>query len=123
MKRGLSSVVFCGALLASVLVPRRATAADDQPNKFNQALKHDIEFTGTLTAVGPNGGAVSTGTGPVAFTIRSDGSTSGNFWVFASNLGANTISTFFLNGATGGLSALPQLTVPGDGAPHGIVAH
>lgn len=79
--------------------------------------------TGTLTAVGPNGGAVSTGTGPVAFALRSDGTTSGNSWVFASNLGANTISTFFLNGATGALSALPQLTVPNGGAPYGIVTH
>ena len=79
--------------------------------------------TGALTAVGTNGGAVSTGTGPVAFTIRSDGTTSGNFWVFSSNLGANTISTFFLNGATGALSALPQLTVPNGGAPYGVVTH
>jgi DNA-binding beta-propeller fold protein YncE len=100
--------------------------------KYVYVLAHDSgqifaytlnRVTGTLTAIGPNGGAVSTGTGPVAFTIRSDGTTSGDYWVFASNLGANTISTFFLNGATGGLSGLPQLTVPGDGAPHGIVAH
>jgi hypothetical protein len=59
----------------------------------------------------------------VAFAIRSDGTTSGNYWIFTSNLGANTISTFFLNGATGALSALPQLTVPNGGAPYGVVAH
>jgi len=79
--------------------------------------------TGALTAVGPNGGAVSTGTGPVAFTIRSDGTTSGNFWLFTSNLGANTISSYSVNGSTGALAQLPQLSVPGGGAPFGIVAH
>lgn len=79
--------------------------------------------TGTLTAVGPTGGTVSTGTGPVAFAVRSDGSTSGNFWLFTSNLGANTISTFSLNGSTGTLAQLPQLTVQGGGAPYGILAH
>ncbi len=50
--------------------------------------------TGALTAVGANGGAVSTGANPVAFTIRSDGSTSGNYWVFTSNFGANTVSSY-----------------------------
>jgi len=79
--------------------------------------------TGALTAVGPNGGAVSTGIGPVAFTIRSDGTTSGNFWLFTSNLGANTISSYAVNGSTGALAQLPQLSVPGGGAPFGIVAH
>jgi 6-phosphogluconolactonase (cycloisomerase 2 family) len=76
--------------------------------------------TGALTAVGVNGGAVSTGANPVAFTIRSDGSTSGDFWVFTSNFGANTVSSYALNGATGVLTALPQLTGPV--APYGIAA-
>jgi len=79
--------------------------------------------TGALTAVGPNGGAVSTGTGPVAFTIRSDGTTSGNFWLFTSNLGSNTISSYSVNGSTGALAQLPLLSVPGGGAPFGIIAH
>jgi 6-phosphogluconolactonase (cycloisomerase 2 family) len=74
--------------------------------------------TGALTAIGPNGGQISTGANPVAFTIRSDGSTSGNFWLFTSNFGANSVSSFALNGATGQLSALPQLTGPV--APYGI---
>jgi 6-phosphogluconolactonase (cycloisomerase 2 family) len=76
--------------------------------------------TGALTAVGVNGGAVSTGANPVAFSIRSDGSTSGDFWVFTSNFGANTVSSYALNGATGVLTALPQLTGPV--APYGIAA-
>jgi 6-phosphogluconolactonase len=76
--------------------------------------------TGALTAVGVSGGTVSTGGNPVAFAIRSDGSTSGDFWVFTSNFGANTVSTFALNGATGALSPLPQLTGPV--APYGISA-
>jgi hypothetical protein len=59
----------------------------------------------------------------VAFTIRSDGTTSGNFWLFTSNLGANTISSYSVNGSTGALAQLPQLSVPGGGAPFGIVAH
>jgi 6-phosphogluconolactonase (cycloisomerase 2 family) len=75
--------------------------------------------TGSLSAVGTNGSNVaSTGANPVAFTIRSDGSTSGNFWVFTSNFGANSVSTYALNGSTGTLSALPQLTGPV--APYGI---
>ena len=76
--------------------------------------------TGALTDVTANGGTVSTGANPVAFTIRSDGSTSGNFWVLTSNFGGNSVSTFSLNGATGTLSALPQLT--GAVAPYGIAA-
>ncbi len=76
--------------------------------------------TGELKAVGPQGGTVSTGANPVAFTIRSDGSTTGNFWVFTSNFGGNSISSYALNGATGTLSPLPQLTAPV--APYGIAA-
>lgn len=76
--------------------------------------------TGALLAVAPNGGQVSTGTNPVAFTLRSDGSTSGNFWMFTSNFGSNTISSYALNGANGALSALPLLTGPE--APYGIAA-
>lgn len=77
--------------------------------------------TGALTTVTTNGGTVSTGANPVAITIRSDGSTSGNFWVFTSNFGANSVSSYLLNGATGALSPLPQLTGPV--GPYGIVAH
>jgi 6-phosphogluconolactonase (cycloisomerase 2 family) len=77
------------------------------------------KVTGALTSIGQVGGTISTGANPVSFTIRSDGSTSGNFWVFTSNLGANSISSYALNGATGQLSALPQLTAPV--APYGIV--
>jgi len=77
--------------------------------------------TGALTAITvANGGTVSTGANPVAFTIRSDGSTSGNFWVMTSNFGSNTVSTFLLNGATGALVPLPQLTSPV--GPFGIAA-
>ena len=74
--------------------------------------------TGALTALAPNGGTVSTGANPVALTMRSDGTTSGDFWLFTSNFGANSVSSYALNGATGTLSALPQLTGPV--APFGI---
>ena len=77
--------------------------------------------TGALTTVTINNGTVSTGANPVAITIRSDGSTSGNFWVFTSNYGANSVSSYLLNGANGALSPLPQLTAPV--GPFGIVAH
>jgi DNA-binding beta-propeller fold protein YncE len=76
------------------------------------------KVTGALTSIGLVGGTISTGANPVSFTIRSDGSTSGNFWVFTSNLGANSVSSYALNGATGQLSALPQLSSPV--APYGI---
>jgi 6-phosphogluconolactonase (cycloisomerase 2 family) len=102
----------------------------DPNTKYLYALNHDgsqitaytvNRVTGTLTAItAQNGGTVSTGSNPVAFTIRSDGSTSGNFWVLTSNFGSNTVSTFLLNGATGALVALPQLTAPV--APYGIAA-
>jgi 6-phosphogluconolactonase (cycloisomerase 2 family) len=76
--------------------------------------------TGELSAIGQNGGQVSTGANPVAFTLRSDGSTSGNFWMFTSNFGGNSISSYALNGSNGALSALPLLTGPV--APYGIAS-
>ena len=76
--------------------------------------------TGALTPISANGGTVSTGANPVAFTIRSDGSTTGNFWIMTSNFGGNSVSTFLLNGPTGTLAAVPQLTAPV--APYGIAA-
>lgn len=91
-------------------------------NDGSQILGYTINHvTGALTAVTTNGGTVSTGANPVAITIRSDGTTSGNFWVFTSNFGANSVSSYLLNGATGALSPLPQLTGPV--GPYGIVAH
>jgi hypothetical protein len=52
--------------------------------------------------------------------LSSDGSTSGNYWVFTSNFGGNSVSSYALNGSTGVLTALPQLTAPE--APYGIAA-
>ncbi len=76
--------------------------------------------TGSLTTVSVNGGTASTGANPVAFTIRSDGTTSGNFWVLTSNFGGNSVSTLVLNGSSGALAPLPQLTGPV--APYGIAS-
>jgi 6-phosphogluconolactonase len=100
------------------------------PNaKYLFALAHDgsqisaftiNRVTGALNAVGPQGGVVSTGANPVAFTLRSDGSTGGNFWMFTANLAGNSVSSYALNGSTGALSALPQLTAPV--APSGITS-
>jgi len=78
------------------------------------------QVTGALTTISANGGTVSTGANPVAFTIRSDGSTSGDFWILTSNFGANSVSTYLMNGPTGTMSPLPQLTGPV--APYGIGA-
>jgi len=72
--------------------------------------------TGLLTAVA--NASVSTGANPVAFAIRSDGSTNGDFWLFTSNFGGNSVSTFKLTYSTGALNPLPQLTAPL--APYGI---
>jgi len=64
------------------------------------------------------GQTVSTGANPVAFTLRSDDSLDGNFWLFVSNNGGSSISTYSMQGTTGKLTALPQLTSPL--APYGI---
>jgi 6-phosphogluconolactonase (cycloisomerase 2 family) len=74
--------------------------------------------TGALTPLSVNGGVVSTGANPVAITIRSTGSTNGNFWLFTSNNGASSVSTFALEITTGTLTPLPQITSPF--APYGI---
>jgi 6-phosphogluconolactonase len=72
--------------------------------------------TGLLNTVA--NATVSTGANPVAFTIRSDGSKNGDFWIFTSNFGGNSVSTFKLTFADGTLNPLPQLTTPL--APYGI---
>lgn len=72
--------------------------------------------TGLLTAV--TAATVSTGANPVAFTIQSDGSQNGDFWIFTSNFGGNSVSTFKLTYGTGTLTPMPQLTTPL--APYGI---
>jgi len=101
----------------------------DPAAKYLFALAHDgsqisaftiNRVTGALSAVGPQGGVVSTGANPVAFILRSDGSTSGNFWMITANFAGNSVSTYALNGSTGTLSALPQLTAPV--APSGIAS-
>jgi 6-phosphogluconolactonase len=76
------------------------------------------QVTGELSAITGANGTVSTGANPVAFTLRSDGSLDGNFWLFVSNNGGSTISTYSMQGTTGKLSALPQLTSPL--SPYGI---
>ena len=72
--------------------------------------------TGLLTAV--TSATANTGANPVAFAIRSDGSKNGDFWIFTSNFGGNSVSTFKLTYATGTLNPVPQLTAPL--APYGI---
>jgi 6-phosphogluconolactonase (cycloisomerase 2 family) len=74
--------------------------------------------TGLLTQLSTNGGTVSTGANPVGFAIRSNGTTNGNYWLFTSNNGASSISSFGLEITTGALTPLPQLTSPL--APYGI---
>jgi 6-phosphogluconolactonase len=76
------------------------------------------QVTGELTAITGNGGTISTGANPVAFVLRSDDTRDGNFWLFVSNNGGSSISTYSMQGLTGKLTALPQLTSPL--APYGI---
>ncbi len=86
-------------------------------NGGNQITGYGMNHvTGLLTAV--TAATASTGASPVAFTIRSDGSKNGDFWIFTSNFGGNSVSTFKLTYANGTLTPLPQLTTPL--APYGI---
>jgi 6-phosphogluconolactonase (cycloisomerase 2 family) len=88
-------------------------------NQGSQVLGYTLnQVTGELTAITAAGGTVSTGANPVAFSLISDGSRDGNFWLFVSNNGASSVSTYSLEGTTGKLTALPQLTSPL--APYGI---
>lgn len=90
-------------------------------NQGNQVLGYTINHvTGQLSAIAVQSGAASTGAGPVALAIRNDGSTNGNYWLFTSNNGASTVSTFSLVYTTGTLNPLPQLASPL--APYGIAA-
>jgi 6-phosphogluconolactonase (cycloisomerase 2 family) len=121
-----------GSLIPMTIVPvgiGPIAMLTDPAAKYLFALAHDgsqisaftiNRVTGALNAVGPNGGVVSTGANPVAFTLRSDGSTSGNFWMFTANFAGNSVSSYALNGSNGTLSALPQLTAPV--APSGIAS-
>lgn len=72
--------------------------------------------TGALTPLSPS--TTSTGANPVAFTLRSDGTVNGNFWLFVSDFTGNTVSSYELISNTGVLSPLPQLLSPE--APYGI---
>lgn len=103
--------------------------ASDPPAKFlfvvanqgNQVLGYLINHvTGVLSPVALTIGTASTGAGPVGIAVRSDGSTNGNYWVFTSNNGASTVSTFSLVYNTGTLNPLPQLAAPL--APYGVAA-
>lgn len=77
------------------------------------------QVTGVLKPLNP--ATVSTGSGPVAATIRSDGKVAGNYWMLVSDNGVNAVTTFELTSATGGLSVLPQLVSLGQ-APWGIAS-
>lgn len=88
-------------------------------NQGSQVLGFTFNHvTGLLTPLSANGGTVSTGANPVAFTIRSNGTTNGNYWLITSNNGASSVSTYGLEITTGALTPLPQLTGPL--APYGI---
>jgi 6-phosphogluconolactonase (cycloisomerase 2 family) len=88
-------------------------------NQGNQVVGYTINHvTGLLTQIALNIGTASTGAGPVALAIRSDGSSIGNYWLFTSNNGASTVSTFSLVYNTGTLNPLPQLAAPL--APYGV---
>ncbi|HTS17629.1 MAG TPA: hypothetical protein VMP11_08655 [Verrucomicrobiae bacterium] len=74
MKSRLSGIVLCAALLGLALGSGRAIAAD-APNKFDQAKKHDIEFTGSITAIDTNAPSVTVNSkekGPMTLSVASD---------------------------------------------------
>jgi hypothetical protein len=90
-------------------------------NQGNQVQGYLINHvTGVLSPVALTTGVASTGAGPVALAIRSDGNANGNYWLFTSNNGASTVSTFSLVYNTGALNPLPQLAAPL--APYGVAA-
>lgn len=114
-----TTIVSTGNGPVALLTDPNAKYLYSLANVGSQVVAYTVNHvTGQLSAVTTNGGTVSTGANPVALAIRSDGTTSGNFWLLTSNFGANSVSTFSLNGATGALSPLPQLTGPV--APFGI---
>jgi len=76
------------------------------------------QVTGVLKPLNP--ATVSTGSIPVAATIRSNGQVAGNYWMLVSDNGGNAVTTFELTTSTGGLAALPQLVSPV--APFGIAS-
>jgi 6-phosphogluconolactonase (cycloisomerase 2 family) len=88
-------------------------------NKSSQVSGYKInQVTGSLTVVSPP--AISTGTSPVAATIRSDDTTNGSFWIVVSDTGANAVSTIKIDVNTGALSSFPQTISPV--APYGIAS-
>jgi hypothetical protein len=56
MKRQLHDVLLCAAFFATILAAGPVLAAGDQPNKFDQAKKHDLEYSGTIEAINPKNG-------------------------------------------------------------------
>ena len=73
MKRHLSGVLLCAALLIPAVLPGRATAADKETNKFSEVKKHDLELSGTITAMHTNGVTIKLeGTGKKTFTVAKD---------------------------------------------------
>lgn len=127
----LSSITTVGTTTPVIATTGNGPIAmtSDPPAKFlfvvanqgNQVLGYLINHvTGVLSPVALTTGTASTGAGPVAIAVRSDGSTNGNYWVFTSNNGASTVSTFSLVYNTGTLNPLPQLAAPL--APYGVAA-
>jgi 6-phosphogluconolactonase (cycloisomerase 2 family) len=127
----LSSITTVGTTIPVIATTGNGPIAmlADPPAKFlfvvanqgNEVRGYLINHvTGVLNPVALTTGIGSTGAGPVAVAIRSDGSTTGNYWLFTSNSGASTVSTFSLVYNTGTLNPLPQLAAPL--APYGVAA-
>jgi 6-phosphogluconolactonase (cycloisomerase 2 family) len=127
----LSSITTVGTTTPVIATTGNGPIAmlSDPPAKFlfvlanqgNQVQGYLINHvTGVLSPVALTTGVASTGAGPVALAIRSDGNANGNYWLFTSNNGASTVSTFSLVYNTGTLNPLPQLAAPL--APYGVAA-
>src|ERR1041385_6207544 len=72
MKRQLSRVLLCAALLSPVIGIGRAMA---QQNKFNEAMKEDLEYSGSITAIDTNAPAVTVKNkekGAMTFSLAKD---------------------------------------------------
>ena len=85
----------------------------------NQLLGYRInQVTGALTALSP--AFVSTGSTPVAGTIRSNDVVNGDYWIVVSDFAGNAVTTIQFINSTGAMTILPQIIGPV--APFGIAS-
>jgi len=75
MKGHLARVILCAALLTPAVAPGLAVAADKQVNQFNQDMKHDLKYHGSITAIDTTAGTVTVKSkekGALTLTVSKD---------------------------------------------------